>query len=132
MQSKSLIIGLGTLGFVGIVFFYFFITAIYLDEAGIDLTVPPSSIEYSGKVGVAHTIFINSSDEIQIEGKKISFQDLQEKMQSERYIEQNQAIILRMDENASHGILVDTKDMLDGLGYGARLEIIRSSTDNAK
>jgi hypothetical protein len=37
-----------------------------------------------------------------------------------------------MDENASHGMLVDTKDMLDELGYGARIEILRTSTDSVQ
>lgn len=130
--SNKLIIGLVILGFAGGMGLWFIISSVYLDEAGIDLTTPPSVSTSSGVIEASHRIFVNAANEIFVDDKTLNIQELKNTMTLERITDEKQRIILGLDENAKHSILIDIKETLDALGYDVTLEIIRTREDGAE
>lgn len=131
-SSKKLIAGLALLGIFAGVLFWFYISAIYLDEASIDLTTPTPVQTSSEATELTHVIYVNASNEISIEGKVYQPAELKTKMMSEKLSDGTQRVILRVNEDARHTILVEVKDILDALNYEVMLELIRTSKDDAK
>ena len=130
--SNKLIIGLAILGLAGLVSFWFLISSVYLDEAGVDLTTPPPVSTSSDNTKVAHKVFINADDEIFIDDKAFNMEELKNLMSSERVVGEKQRVILRVHTDARHTILVEIKDTLDELDYDVLLELINTSKDGAK
>ena len=130
--SNKLIFGLAVLGFASLAFFWFFISAIFLDEAGVDLTPAPPVSTSSENGKVAHMIFVNASDEIFVDDEALDIEELNNLMSSKFLAGESQRVILRVDTDAKHSILVEIKDTLDELNYNVLLELVDTSEDGPK
>ena len=119
--------GFAALGVAAIALFWFLVSAIYLDEAGVDLTPTHTATDYTEFSEISHTIFVKASNQILIDGAVYELDELQNKMKSDRSTDKNQRVILRIHEDVRHAILVEIKDALDELNYDVLLEIIKTS-----
>ena len=100
----------------------------YQDEAAIDLTKPPVSVDAKA-YGDSHTIFVSNNNLIQLDGETVEADILVSKILN--IIDESDkppVFIVRLHESARHKTLVDLKDMLDAHGAKSLVEIIRDKT----
>ena len=118
------------LDIVFIMLIFFIVTATFLDETGIDLTQPPpppDDINTPPSNNPAITVYVDSRDACAVDGRSTGCDRVSlsvEKLLSEK---PNAAIILRMDEQASHKNLIMLKDEFDQSGLQTKIEIIREN-----
>ena len=118
------------LDIVFIMLIFFIVTATFLDETGIDLTQPPpppDDINTPPSNNPAITVYVDSRDACAVDGRSTGCDRVSlavEKLLSEK---PNAAIILRMDEEASHKNLIMLKDEFDQSGLQTKIEIIRDN-----
>ena len=118
------------LDIVFIMLIFFIVTATFLDETGIDLTQPPpppDDINTPPSNNPAITVYVDSRNACAVDGRSTGCDRVSlavEKLLSEK---PNAAIILRMDEQASHNNLVTLKDEFDQSGLSTKIEIVREN-----
>ena len=107
---------------------FFLLTIVFLDEAGVDLTKPPVSVEAKA-YGDNHTIFVSNNNLIQLDGETVEADILESKILN--IIDESDkppVFIVRIHESARHKTLVDLKVMLDAHGAKSLIEIMRDKT----
>jgi biopolymer transport protein ExbD len=117
------------LDIVFIMLIFFIVTATFLDETGVDLTQPPpppDDINTPPSNNPAITVYVNGQDGCSVDGRSTGCDRVilaVERLLAEKA---NAAIILRMDEGASHKNLIMLKDGFDQGGLQTKIEIIRN------
>ena len=118
------------LDIVFIMLIFFIVTATFLDEMGIDLTQPPpppDDLNTPPPQNSAITVYVDGRDSCVVDGRSTGCDRVilaVERLLAEK---PNAAVLLRMDEKASHKILVELKDGLDQGGLATKIEIVRNS-----
>lgn len=118
------------LDIVFIMLIFFIVTATFLDETGIDLTQPPpppDDINTPPSNNPAITVYVNGQDACAVDGRSTGCDRVilaVERLLAEK---PNAAVILRMDEKASHKNLIMLKDGLDQGGLSSKIEIVRNT-----
>ena len=117
------------LDIVFIMLIFFIVTATFLDETGIDLTQPPPPPPDAipPKDASAITVYVDDRDACVVDGRPTGCDRVilaVERLLAEK---PNAAVILRMDEQATHKILVELKDGFDQGGLASKIEIVRNS-----
>jgi biopolymer transport protein ExbD len=118
------------LDIVFIMLIFFIVTATFLDETGIDLTQPPpppDDINTPPSNNPAITVYVDSRDACAVDGRSTGCDRVilaVERLLAEK---PNAAVILRMDEQASHKNLIMLKDGLDQGGLQTKIEIVRNA-----
>ena len=109
---------------------FFIVTATFLDETGIDLTQPPpppDDVNTPPSNNPAITVYVDGRNACAVDGRSTGCDRVLlavERLLSEK---PNAAVILRMDEKASHNNLIMLKDGLDQGGLQTKIEIIRAT-----
>ena len=118
------------LDIVFIMLIFFIVTATFLDETGVDLTQPPpppDDINTPPSNNPAITVYVDNRDACAVDGRSTGCDRVilaVERLLAEK---PNAAVILRMDEQASHKNLIMLKDGLDQGGLATKIEIIRKN-----
>ena len=118
------------LDIVFIMLIFFIVTATFLDETGVDLTQPPpppDDINTPPSNNPAITVYVNDRDACAVDGRSTGCDRVilaVERLLAEK---PNAAVILRMDEQASHKNLIMLKDGFDQGGLQTKIEIIRKN-----
>jgi len=118
------------LDIVFIMLIFFIVTATFLDETGIDLTQPPpppDDVNTPPSNNPAITVYVDSRDACAVDGRSTGCDRVilaVERLLAEK---PNAAVILRMDEQASHKNLIMLKDGLDQGGLATKIEIVRNA-----
>ncbi len=118
------------LDIVFIMLIFFIVTATFLDETGVDLTQPPpppDDINTPPSNNPAITVYVDNRDNCAVDGRSTGCDRVilaVERLLAEK---PNAAVILRMDEQASHKNLIMLKDGLDQGGLATKIEIIRKT-----
>ena len=118
------------LDIVFIMLIFFIVTATFLDETGVDLTQPPpppDDINTPPSNNPAITVYVNDRDACAVDGRSTGCDRVilaVERLLAEK---PNAAVILRMDEKASHKNLIMLKDGLDQGGLPTKIEIVRNT-----
>ncbi len=118
------------LDIVFIMLIFFIVTATFLDETGVDLTQPPpppDDINTPPSINPAITVYVDNRDNCAVDGRSTGCDRVilaVERLLAEK---PNAAVILRMDEQASHKNLIMLKDGLDQGGLATKIEIIRKT-----
>ena len=118
------------LDIVFIMLIFFIVTATFLDETGVDLTQPPpppDDINTPPSDNPAITVYVDGRDACAVDGRSVGCDRVS--LEVERLLAEkaNAAIILRMDEQASHKNLIMLKDSFDQSGLQSKIEIIRDN-----
>jgi len=117
------------LDIVFIMLIFFIVTATFLDEKGVDLTQPPpppDDINTPPSNNPAITVYVNGQDACAVDGRSTGCDRVLLAVERLLAEKPNAAVILRMDEKASHNNLIMLKDGLDQAGLASKIEIIRS------
>jgi len=118
------------LDIVFIMLIFFIVTATFLDEGGVDLTQPPpppDDINTPPSNNPAITVYVDGRNACAVDGRATGCDRVilaVEKLLAEKA---NAAVILRMDEKASHKNLIELKDNLDQRGLSSKIEIVRAT-----
>lgn len=117
------------LDIVFIMLIFFIVTATFLDEKGVDLTQPPPPPpdQPESKPKPAITIYVNNRNICAVDGNQTECDRVSLAVEALLGEKPNASIILRVNESASHGILVTLKDEFDGKGLGSKIEIVKNS-----
>lgn len=116
------------LDIVFIMLIFFIVTATFLDVKAVDLTQPPPPPETDDPTPPkpAIVVYVNESNLCSVDGTPSECGNVPlaiEKLKAEK---PNAAVILRLDEKAKHGTLVQLKDNLDEADVDTKIEIIRN------
>ena len=118
------------LDIVFIMLIFFIVTATFLDETGIDLTQPPpppDDINTPPSNNPAITVYVDGRNACAVDGRSTGCDRVilaVERLLAEK---PNAAVILRLDEKASHKNLIMLKDGLDQGGLSSKIEIVRNT-----
>jgi len=119
------------LDIVFIMLIFFIVTATFLDEKGVDLTQPPpppDDINTPPSNNPAITVYVNEQDACAVDGRSTGCDRVLLAVERLLAEKPNAAVILRMDEQASHNNLITLKDGLDQAGLASKIEIIRTGS----
>ena len=117
------------LDIVFIMLIFFIVTAVFMDEKGVDLTQPPPPppTQDQAEPKPAIVVYINGADLCSVDGARTECSNVRlavEKLLAEKA---NAAVILRVDEKARHKSLILVKDDLDSSGVGSKIEILENT-----
>lgn len=118
------------LDIVFIMLIFFIVTATFLDETGIDLTQPPpppDDINTPPSDTPAITVYVDDRDACVVDGESTGCDRVILRVERLLAEKPNAAIILRMDEEATHKNLVMLKDGFDQGGLSTKIEIVRTN-----
>lgn len=115
------------LDIVFIMLIFFIVTATFLDEKGIDLQQPPpppdDQPQSNPKPGI--TIYVDGQNRCAVDGRGTECDRVTLAVERLLADKPGANVVLRIDEAATHNILVNLKDGLDRSGLQSRIEVIR-------
>lgn len=116
------------LDIVFIMLIFFIVTATFLDETGIDLTQPPPPPDTPNppQDAAAITVYVDNRDNCSVDGDRTGCDRVLLAVEKILADKPQAAVILRMDEKATHKILVELKDGLDAASLSTKIEVVRS------
>ena len=116
------------LDIVFIMLIFFIVTATFLDEKGVDLTQPPPppDNDVPSKSTPAITVYVDGRDQCAVDGARTTCDRVALRVERLLADKPGASVILRLDEEARHELLVGIKDELDTKGLASKIEIIRS------
>ena len=116
------------LDIVFIMLIFFIVTATFLDEKGVDLTQPPPppDSDVPSKSTPAITVYVDGRDQCVVDGARTTCDRVALRVERLLADKPGASVILRLDEEARHELLVGIKDELDTKGLASKIEIIRS------
>lgn len=116
------------LDIVFIMLIFFIVTATFLDETGIDLTQPPPPPDTPNPPveNAAITVYVDNRDNCSVDGDRTGCDRVLLAVEKILADKPQAAVILRMDEQATHKILVELKDGLDAASLATKIEVVRS------
>lgn len=116
------------LDIVFIMLIFFIVTATFLDEKGVDLTQPPPppDSDVPSKSTPAITVYVDGRDQCAVDGARTTCDRVALRVERLLADKPGASVILRLDEEARHELLVGIKDELDTKGLASKIEIIRS------
>jgi len=118
------------LDIVFILLIFFIVTAVFLDETGIDFTQANSDAPL-GPPTAAVSIVIDSRDKISVEGRIVPLALVESEVQRFLVDRPNAVIDLRAAEDARLGHVVSVKDEMEQAGRSVRFETYVPMTTQA-
>ena len=115
------------LDIVFIMLIFFIVTATFLDERGIDMTrpPPPPPDQPESKPKPAITIYVDEQNFCSVDGRSSECGDVPVTVEGLLSDKPDANIVLRVHEEARHGLLVTLKDTFDERNMSTTIEIIR-------
>ena len=116
------------LDIVFIMLIFFIVTAVFMDEKGVDLTQPPPPPEDNTppKDNPAILVYINGSDLCSVDEARTECENVQLAVQKILAEKPGASVILRVDEGAKHKTLILVKDDLDASSVRSKIEVLKS------
>ena len=116
------------LDIVFIMLIFLIVTAVFLDETGIDLTQPPPppDDEQNDNNTPAITVYVDPNDSCSVDGEVTGCDRVLLRVESLLADRPGAAIILRMHAKARHRTLVEIKDGIDSAGLKSKIEVVRT------
>ncbi|PHR59155.1 MAG: energy transducer TonB [Robiginitomaculum sp.] len=114
------------LDIVFIMLIFFIVTAVFLDEKGIDLTPPPPPPpdQPESQPKPAIVVFVDARNQCSVDGNYTDCDRVTLVVEGTLGEKPGANIILRVSERATHGNLVYLKDNFDQKGLASKIEII--------
>lgn len=117
------------LDIVFIMLIFFIVTAVFMDEKGVDLTQPPPPppTDTPAEPRPAIVVYLNETDLCSVDSVRTECSNVRlavEKLLAEKA---NAAVIFRVHEAAKHKTLILVKDDLDSSGVSSKIEVIKNT-----
>ncbi|MEE9272420.1 MAG: biopolymer transporter ExbD [Robiginitomaculum sp.] len=113
------------LDIVFIMLIFFIVTAKFITEQGIDMTQPPPNDnppDDNAKRAIA--VYVDNNDRCSVDGGPVFCDAVPLRVEKLLTDKPGASIILKINEAASHGLMVELKDTFDEGGYTSKIEII--------
>jgi biopolymer transport protein ExbD len=118
------------LDIVFIMLIFFIVTAVFLDETGIDLTQPPPPPEDQPpppNSPPAITVYVDENSQCSVDGLRSPCTGVLARIERQLADKPGASVILRFHPDAKHNILVQLKDGVDGRGMQSKIEVIEGA-----
>ena len=118
------------LDIVFIMLIFFIVTAVFLDETGIDLTQPPPPPEDTPpppNQPPAITVYVDENSQCSVDGVSSTCNGVLARIERQLADKPGASVILRFHPNAKHNVLVQLKDGVDGRGMQSKIEVIEGA-----
>ena len=113
------------LDIVFIMLIFFIVTAVFLDESGIDMAIPENNdndIPSTPKPAI--TVYIDETSQCAVDGRRTTCDRVP--LSVERLLAEKPGanIILRVNKQSRHRTLVELKDQFDSSGFNSVIEVV--------
>ena len=115
------------LDIVFIMLIFFIVTAVFLDEEGIDLTQPPPPPEDTPpppNAPPAITVYVDNNNQCSVDGLRTTCDRVLARVERQLADKPGASVILRFHPESKNRILVQLKDGLDGKGLQSKIEVL--------
>lgn len=106
---------------------FFLLTATYVKNPNFDISLPKASVNQVLRNKKDLTIAIRSSGEIQYDNQEVSRQKLEGILAAEYAQGQDSIVVIRADEDAKHGRVVEVMDLAKKVGFNSLAIAIQST-----
>ncbi|MGB6228976.1 MAG: biopolymer transporter ExbD [Litorimonas sp.] len=119
------------LDIVFIMLIFFIVTAVFLDETGLDLTQPPPPPEDTPpppNSPPAITVYVDENSQCSVDGLRSTCNGVLARIERQLADKPGASIILRFHPEAKHEILIQLKDGVDGRGMQSKIEVVEATS----
>jgi biopolymer transport protein ExbD len=113
------------LDIVFIMLIFFIVTAVFLDEEGIDVTQPPPPPEQQNPPDSppAITVYVDDNNLCSVDGVRTTCDGVLARVERQLADKAGASVILRFHPESHNRILVQLRDELDGRGLKSKIEV---------
>ncbi len=118
------------LDIVFIMLIFFIVTAVFLDETGIDLTQPPPPPENTPpppNSPPAITVYVDDNNSCSVDGLRTTCDRVLARVERQLADKPGASVILRFHPKSKNRVLVQLKDGLDNKGLQSKIEVIEGA-----
>lgn len=118
------------LDIVFIMLIFFIVTAVFLDETGLDMTQPPPPPEDQPpptNPPPAITVYVDENSQCSVDSLRSTCNGVLARIERQLADKPGASVILRFHPDAKHNILVQLKDGLDGRGMQSKIEVVKDT-----
>lgn len=118
------------LDIVFIMLIFFIVTAVFLDETGIDLTQPPPPPDDQPpppNPPPAITVYVDENSQCSVDGLRSTCNGVLARIERQLADKPGASVILRFHPDAKHNVLIQLKDGVDGRGMQSKIEVIEGA-----
>lgn len=119
------------LDIVFIMLIFFIVTAVFLDETGVDLTQPPPPPEDTPpppNSPPAITVYVDANSQCSVDGLRSTCGGVMARVERQLADKPGASVILRFHPDAKHEVLIQLKDGVDGRGMQSKIEVIEGAS----
>jgi biopolymer transport protein ExbD len=119
------------LDIVFIMLIFFIVTAVFLDETGLDMTQPPPPPEDTPpppNSPPAITVYVDQNNQCSVDAVRSTCSGVLARIERQLADKPGASVILRFHPDAKHNVLVQLKDGVDGRGMASKIEVIESAS----
>ncbi len=118
------------LDIVFIMLIFFIVTAVFLDETGLDITQPappPEDQPPPPNSPSAITVYVDENSQCSVDSLRSTCGGVLARIERQLADKPGASVILRFHPDAKHNILVQLKDGLDGRGMQSKIEVVEDA-----
>ena len=118
------------LDIVFIMLIFFIVTAVFLDETGLDLTQPPPPPEDTPPPpdqAPAIIVYVDNNSACSVDGLSTTCNRVLARIERQLADKPGASVIMRFHPEAKHRVLINLKDGLDGKGLQSKIEVVQVS-----
>jgi len=118
------------LDIVFIMLIFFIVTAVFLDETGLDMTQPPPPPEDTPpppNSPPAITVYVDENNQCSVDSVRSTCTGVMARIERQLADKPGASIILRFHPDAKNSVLVLLKDGVDGRGMASKIEVIEGA-----
>ncbi|MEM7729696.1 MAG: biopolymer transporter ExbD [Pseudomonadota bacterium] len=118
------------LDIVFIMLIFFIVTAVFLDETGLDLTQPPPPPDNQPpppNAPPAITVYVDENSQCSVDGLRSPCTGVLARIERQLADKPGASVILRFHPDAKHNVLIQLKDGVDGRGMQSKIEVIEGA-----
>lgn len=118
------------LDIVFIMLIFFIVTAVFLDETGLDITQPappPEDQPPPPNSPPAITVYVDENSQCSVDSLRSTCGGVLARIERQLADKPGASVILRFHPDAKHNILVQLKDGLDGRGMQSKIEVVEDT-----
>lgn len=116
------------LDIVFIMLIFFIVTAVFLDETGLDMTQPPPSDEPPPQdSNPAITVYVDENNQCSVDAVRSTCNGVMARIERQLADKPGASIILRFHPDAKNSVLVLLKDGVDGRGMSSKIEVLETA-----
>ena len=130
-RSRRGIMALEITPLVDVVFLlliFFLLTATYVKNPNLDITLPKASIDQVTSKQRDVSIAVTEDGDVRYEGKVVSMDRLEGILRAEYSEDEDSIVVIRADKESRHGRVVEVMDLAKKVGFGRLAIAIQAET----